>query len=169
MTQSSYLDFVFESDKEEGTPALELLPMDRYTAEVAQATAGPTKNGKGYGVNITWRVCEGAYDGRCVFQSVLLQHDNPDVMKWGRQRFKDILTALDLSGDVTDLSVLYNKPAKIVVKIKEDKSGQYQPKNEIVRVISLAATRPYAPLFRKDDPISSGGAANNDLNDAIGF
>ena len=167
MTQSSYLETAFETEKEEGTPALELLPMDRYTAEVVHASAGPTKNGMGYGVNITWRVCEGSYDGRCVFQSVLLQHDNPDVMKWGRQRFKDILSALNITGDVTDLDVLYNKPAKIVVKIKEDRSGQYQPKNEVVRVISLAAARPYAPIYKKDDPISTG--KGNGLNDDIPF
>jgi hypothetical protein len=168
MTQSSYLDFTFETDKEEGTPALELLPMDRYTAEVAQASAGPTKNGRGYGVNLTWRVCEGAYDGRCVFQTCLLQHDNPDVIKWGRQRFKDILSAMGVTGNVTDLDVLYNKPVKIAVKIKEDKTGQYAPKNEVWRVISSAAAQPYAPLFKKDDPISCGPIANG-LNDAAPF
>jgi hypothetical protein len=169
MSQSNYLDFVFESDKEERTPERELLPMDRYTAEIAQATAGPTKNGKGYGVNIMWRITEGPHEGRTVFQSALLQHDNPDVMQWGRGRFKDILVALDITGDVQDLGILYNKPAKIVVKVKEDKTGQYGPKNEVVRVISLAASRPYAPIYKKDDPISSGRSSNNDLNDSINF
>ncbi len=113
MSQSNYLDTVFHSDEEEGTPALELLPMDRYTAEVANATSGETKNSRGIAVNIMWRICEGPYDGRCVFHTCLLQHDNPDVMKWGRQRFKDILSAMGITGDVQDLSVLYNRPVKI--------------------------------------------------------
>jgi hypothetical protein len=170
MSQSNYLDFTFESDKEEGTPALQLLPQDRYTADIAQATAGPTKNGKGYGVNLMWRIAEGPYEGRCVFQSCLLQHDNPDVMMWGRQRFKDILSAVGISGDVQDLTVLYNKLAKIVVKVKEDKTGQYQPKNEVARVISLEAARPYAPLFKKDDPISTGPIkTDEEMNDRIPF
>jgi hypothetical protein len=169
MSQSNHLDFVFKSDEEEGTPAIELLPMDRYTAEVAQATAGPTKNGRGYGVNIMWRIAEGSYEGRCVFQSALLQHDDPDVQKWGRQRFKDILTALEITGDVSDLGVLYNKLAKIVVKVKEDKSGQFAPKNEVVRVLSLAATRPYAPIYKANDPISTGGPKPAELNDRIPF
>jgi hypothetical protein len=170
MSQTSYLDVAFETEKEEGTPALELLPMDRYTAEIAQATAGPTKNGKGYGVNLTWRVAEGPYEGRCVFQTCLLQHDNSDVMKWGRQRFKDILLAMGIAGDVTDLDVLYHNLVKIVVKVKEDKTGQYQPKNEVVRVVSVAAERPYAPIFKKDDPISSGPIqTDKEMSDSIPF
>jgi hypothetical protein len=168
MSQTSYLDFTFETANEEGTPTLQLLPRDRYTAEISQATAGATKNGKGYGVNLTWRICEGDYDGRCVFQTCLLQHDNPDVAKWGRQRFKDILSAMDINGDVTELDILYNKPVKIQVKVKEDKTGAYPDKNEVVRVMSIASTRPYAPLFKKDDPISTG-SGNNDLNDAVPF
>jgi hypothetical protein len=47
MTQSTYLDEAFDTEKEEGTPAFELLPRDRYTAEVHEAKAGPTKSGKG--------------------------------------------------------------------------------------------------------------------------
>jgi hypothetical protein len=101
----------------------------------------------------------------------MLQHDNPDVMKWGRQRFKDLLAAMGITGDVTDLTVLYNKPVKIVVKIKEDKSGAYTPKNEVRRVMSMAASRPYAPIFKKDDPISTGigNGKAAPINDDIPF
>jgi hypothetical protein len=168
MTQSTYLDTAFETEKEEGTPAFELLPRDRYTAEVYEAKAGPTKNGKGYSVSLTWRIAEGEYEGRTVFQSVLLQHDNPDAMKWGRQRFKDVLIALGIHDDVNDLTVLYNIPATICVIQKEDKTGQYGPKNEINRVMPLV-TRPFAPLFKKDDPISTGTTTKNDMNDRIPF
>jgi Protein of unknown function (DUF669) len=167
MTQSTYLENAFETEKEEGTPAFELLPRDRYTAEVFDAKAGPTKNGKGYAVTLTWRISEGEYEGRTVFQYVLLQHDNSDAMKWGRQRFKDILTALGITGDVSDLTTLYNIPATISVIQKEDKTGQYAPKNEINRVLPLV-TRPFAPIFKKDDPISSGPAGAG-MNDQIPF
>ena len=47
MSQSSYLETAFETDKEEGTPAIELLPMDRYTAEISQATAGADQERQG--------------------------------------------------------------------------------------------------------------------------
>jgi Protein of unknown function (DUF669) len=156
MTQSSFLESAFKSDEEEGSPAFKLLPRDRYTAEISQATAGPTKNGKGYAVNLTWRITEGAFEGRTVFQTCLLQHDTPDAMKYGRQRFKDLLSAMGITGDVTDLDVLYNKPVKLNIIQKEDKSGVYQPKNEVTRVISMAASQPYAPPIYKADPISTG-------------
>ncbi len=52
--------------------------------------------------------------------------------------------------------------------MKEDKTGQYQPKNEVVRVMSLDAARPYAPIFKKDDPISSG-PVGSEMNDRIPF
>jgi hypothetical protein len=99
----------------------------------------------------------------------LLQHDNPDVAKWGRQKFKDVLTALGITGAVNDLTTLYHTPATISVIQKEDKNGQFGPRNEINRVLPLV-TRPFAPIFKKDDPISTSvPKANNDMNDAIPF
>jgi hypothetical protein len=168
VTQSSFLETAFKSDEEEGSPAFELLPRDRYTAEVHSATAGPTKNLKGYSVNLSWRITEGAFEGRTIFQTCLLQHDNPDAMKYGRQKFKDVLLALGVHGDVNDLDVLYNKPVKINVIQKEDKTGQYQPKNEVTRVISMAASQPYAPPIYKADPISTGSGAPP-FNDKIPY
>jgi hypothetical protein len=164
-----FLDAPFETEKEDGTPPFELLPRNRYTAEICDAKAGPTKNGKGYAVNMTFRVTEGEYEGRTVFYTALLQHDNADAMKWGRQRFKDVLVAMNIKDNVTDLNVLYNIPVTISVIQKEDKTGQYQPKNEINRVMPLV-TRPFAPLHKKDDPISTGRqVVNGELNDEVPF
>jgi hypothetical protein len=92
-------------------------------------------------------------------------------MKWGRQRFKDVLVALGITDSVNDLGVLYNIPVTISVVIKEDKTGQYQPKNDVNRVLPLVM-RPFAPLNRKDDPISTGPAKNGggaDMSDSIPF
>jgi hypothetical protein len=169
MTQTNFLEISFNADKEEGTPPRQLLPRDLYKMEICQATAGKTKNGAGYAVNLGWRVIEGPYEGQQVYQSCLLQHDNEDVERWGRQRFKDVLSAMNITGDLTntDLGVLYNKPCKVAVKIKQDKTGQYPDKNEVSRVMSMTETRPYAPLWKKDDPISTGNGKANDLNDSL--
>jgi hypothetical protein len=160
-----FLDVPFETEKEDGSQPFELLPPDRYTAEIVSAKAGVTKNGKGYSVNLNWGITEGEYENRTLFQSILLQHESEDAQKFGRQKFKDVLFALGIKENVTDLSVLLHKPCMIGVMIREDKTGQYPAKNEIRRVMPLPA-KPYVPAFKKDDPISSGVGANG-LNDRI--
>jgi hypothetical protein len=132
-----FLDEAFDTPNEEGIPAFPLLPRDRYKAEIVSAKAGPTKNSKGYAINLTWSIIEGEYDARVVFQSVLIQHESAEAMKIGRGKFKDILNAIGVTEAVTDLKVLLHKPALIGVIVREDKNGQYADRNDVNRVMPL--------------------------------
>jgi hypothetical protein len=73
------LDTPFDVDTEEGTSPRDLLPLGRYNAEVTAATVGPTKNGRGQIVNLTWVITEGEYEKRLVFQNILIQHESADA------------------------------------------------------------------------------------------
>jgi Protein of unknown function (DUF669) len=134
MTQSDTLDAGFDVDNEEGTPPLSLLPKGKYKAEITDATVGPTKNGKGQAVSLTWTITEGEYEHRLLFQRILIQHDSPEAQKFGRMKFKDVCAACGITGTITDLSVLCLKPCLVSVTVRKDEGGQYDDKNEISRV-----------------------------------
>src|SRR5215510_10940935 len=125
------LDVPFDTDTEEGTPPLVVIPAGRYTAEITKATVGSLKSGRGQAVELVWEVKGGQYDGRLIFDRVIITHVSEDAMRFGRQKFKDICTATGVSGQVTDLSVLEGKPCSVRVTIEEDKTGQFEPKNRI--------------------------------------
>ena len=155
MESSTTLDTAFDVANEEGTPARELLPKGKYTAEITDATVGPTKRGNAQMVNLCWTITQGDHENRMVFQSIIIQHsDSPDAQRFGRQRFKDVCAACGITESVTDLGVLQFKPCTISVVIEEDKSGEYPPKNKVVRVMPLAP---------------KGKPGNGELNDAIPF
>ena len=150
MSVTTVLTTPFDVDNEEGTPPRDLLPMGRYKAEISAATVGPTKNGKGQTVNLTWVIAEGEYEKRLIFQNILIQHESADAERIGRQVFKDVCSACGIVGQITDLDGLLYKPCVISVIIRHDKSGQYPDKNEVKRV---------SPVMNWNGPKSSTSAA----------
>jgi hypothetical protein len=168
-------DFLYEAfntEEEENTPAFALVPSGQYEGEIVSAMAGPTKNGKGYSVNLKWSILtEGDYHHRVIFQSVLIQHENPEAMKYGRWKFKDICDAIGVSGAVTDLTVMLNKPCRIGVTIRQDKAGQYPDKNEVGRVTPLRASHNGArdAIRTALKPIPGFKPVHADMNDSVPF
>jgi hypothetical protein len=152
------LDVPFDTEIEEGT--LAVIPAGRYTAEITKATVGSLKSGKGQAVELVWEVKGGQYDGRVLFDRVILSHASEDAMRFGRQKFKDICTATGATGQVTDLSVLEGKPCSVYVKIEEDETGQYEPKNRIGRV---------KPVLSVGAPSIATKGNGPELNDKIPF
>jgi hypothetical protein len=69
-----------------------------------------------------------------------VSHTSTEAMKFGRRKLKDIADAVGVSGSITDLTVLLDKPVSVHVKIEQDKAGEYSPKNRIGRVKPIAAS-----------------------------
>jgi hypothetical protein len=136
---TNILDVAFDTETEEGTPPLQVIPAGRYTAEITKATVESLKSGRGQAVGLVWEVQGGQYAGRLLFDRVIITHTSEDAMKFGRQKLKDICTATGVSGQLTDLSVLEGKAASIYVKIETDETGQYEPKNRVGRVKPLSS------------------------------
>jgi hypothetical protein len=149
MTQSNTLGTGFDVDREEGTPALSLLPKGKYKAEITDATVGPTKNGKGQAVSLTWTITEGEYENRLLFQRILIEHESDEAQKCGRMKFKDLCAACGITGVVTDLDPLCYKTCVISVVIRKDKEGQYEDKNEVARVAPLVSWNGSKPAERE--------------------
>jgi hypothetical protein len=135
---STLLNETFDTANEEGTPEFTPIPKGAYVAAITDAKVGALKNGKGQAISITWSVQDGVHHGRLVFDRIIVQHENPDTMKFGRRRLKDVCDAVGWKQALTDLTVLLNKPCSIHVKIEEDRAGEYPPKNRVGRVLPIA-------------------------------
>jgi len=136
---STTLDEAFNTQTEEGTPDFQPLPAGNYVATIVDAKVGPLKSGKGQAVLLQWEVQGGAYQGRLIFDRVIVAHESAEAMKFGRRKLKDIADACGVKDSITDLTVLLNKPCSIYVKIEQDDAGEYPPKNRVGRVKPIAA------------------------------
>jgi hypothetical protein len=124
---STTLDEAFNTQTEEGTPDFQPLPAGNYVATIVDAKVGPLKSGKGQAVLLQWEVQDGANQGRLIFDRVIVAHESAEAMKFGRRRLKDIADACSVKGQITDLTVLLNKPCSVYVKIEQDDAGEYAP------------------------------------------
>jgi hypothetical protein len=178
MTQSNTLDIGFDVDNEEGTPPLSLLPKGKYKAEITDATVGPTKNGKGQAVNLTWTITEGEYEKRLLFQLILIEHESKEAQKFGRMKFRDVCVACGLTGRVTELDPLCYKTCEITVVIRKDREGQYDDKNEVSKVSPLVSfngdpgrlKKPREELLKEASATPRAfEASKKEMNDEIPF
>jgi hypothetical protein len=156
MEATTVLDEAFDTANEEGSPDFEPIPAGHYVATIAVAKASRLKSGRGQAVLLTWKVQDETHDGRLIFDRAIVSHESEKAMKFGRQKLKDICDACGVTGPLTDLTVLLDKPCSVFVKIEHDDSGEYPPTNRIGRV----------------KPISKPQATTNgkaDFNDKIPF
>ena len=133
---------MFDPSKEEGT--LELLPKGSYVACLINVAIQAFKSGRGQGAFFTWELVDDAYGGRRLWSNVVLVHESDKAMKFGRQKFKDIVEACGVTEAFPlegDLSFLYGKPCLIAVSIEEDETGKFPPKNVITGVRPIPAKK----------------------------
>ena len=121
---STVLDQAFDTANEEGSPSFEPIPKGNYVAVITEANVGALKSGKGQAISMTWEIQGGQYQGRLVYDRVIVSHESPNAMKFGRQKLKDIATACGVTQAITDLTVLLNKPVSVFVKIEQDDAGE---------------------------------------------
>jgi hypothetical protein len=159
-TTTDQLTEAFNPLAEEGTSDPSLLREGHYVARITDAVIKPYKSGKGQGVHLTWELLDEAYAGRKLWSNCTLTHESEKAMKFGRQRFKDICDACGITESFRDLTLLYDKPCTIFVRV-EVGDGQYPPKNEIGRVRPIAT--------KKAKTAQSNGAADKPFDDEVSF
>ena len=152
---STQLDQAFDVEKEEGS-SFDTIPPGKYNADLVSAEVVSLKSGKGQAVSLRWAIYDGPHEGRWLFDQIIIQHDSPEAMKFGRRKFKDVCVACGITSPITDVAMLDGKRATLVVGIEKDDSGQYPDKNRIRRVL------PYAPG-------ANGQAKDVSFNDEVPF
>jgi hypothetical protein len=116
----------------------DLLPVDEYLATIVEIAVTQPRSGNGHNVAITWKIDEGDYAGRQVWQRITYVHSSEQAQKIGRKQLKDLTEATGMSGElVEDVEVFLFKRAKIKVGIEHDNNGVYDDKNKVMRILPL--------------------------------
>jgi Protein of unknown function (DUF669) len=155
---STQLPEDFVPEKQEGN-SWDLIPDGEYVAEIVEASVTQPRNGDGYYIALTWKIADGDYQGRYIWQRVTFLHSNEQAQSIGRETLKDLCVALSVQEHVEDVEVFLFKPARVKVGVERDKTGQYDDKNRIKRVLPVApapATQAAKPQAAIPKPAASG-------------
>ena len=128
----------FDPETQEGN-SWDLLPVGEYVAQVVEASIEKPNSGDGYYLALTWKIVEGDYEGRQVWQRITCLHSSEQAQTIGRKTLKDLCVATGVAEQVDNAEVFLFKPVRIRLGIERDKQGVYADKNRISRILPLEA------------------------------
>ena len=136
MTTSTLFPETFDPTTQEGN-SWDVLPVGEYVAQIVEASIQQPNSGDGYHLALTWKITEGDFEGRQVWQRITYLHSSEQAQTIGRKTLKDLCVATDVAEQVDDAEVFLFKPVRIRLGIEKDKQGIYPDKNRISRILPL--------------------------------
>jgi hypothetical protein len=123
------------------------VPVGDYKAILSDIALTTTKNGQGQYFACTFEIVEGEFANRLIFINLNVTNQNSIAQDIGRRTFAQICRAVGVIKPQSENDLL-NKIMVISVSIETDKTGQYEPKNNIKKFAESSA----APV--KSEPAS---------------
>ena len=113
------------------------LPVGTYTAEITDTSVTTPKTGDGRMVNLTYRIINGKYEGRFVWQSIIYMHSSAQAVSIGHKMLKALCTACGVKKILSDVAVFVGHQCLISIVIRKDEKGEYPDKNKVRRILPL--------------------------------
>ena len=153
------LDISFTEQEIAEAGKYDLIPAGNYVAQVIKSELKQNANGNGNRLSLYFQIIEGELRGRTLYQDITIRNTNETAMKIGREQMAEIAKACNLT-KIGDSSEIHNVPMQIRVAIREDKTGQYDPRNEIRKFAShgAAANRPAGGFAPPKPPVAAAPA-----------
>ncbi len=124
------------------------VPAGWYSVVIDKSEVKPTKDGAGQRLEMQFKIIDGQYANRRIFEGFNIQHANAQTKEIAYKQLSAIAHAVNHLL-VADSQELHDKPMKVKVILKPQ-DGQYAPKNEI---------KAYKPInFVPDTPVGAPGA-----------
>jgi hypothetical protein len=101
-----------------------------YAVMVKKLEHGVTGGGDGEKINAQLEICEGPHKGQSVFHNFNMKNASETAEKIGRGQFSALCHATNQLV-IQQLEQLYSIPFKVKLKVSNDPTGQYEPKNEV--------------------------------------
>lgn len=123
------------------------VPAGIYAAIITQSDIVPTKWGTGTILELRWKIQEGNYAGRVIFDRINIQNDNPKAEEIGQRMLSTLCRAVGVM-NLSETEQLHNRKVNIKVAIDKDPTGRYADKNQIrdYRAPDLAAQQTVATV-----------------------
>ena len=128
----------FDPTTQEGN-SWDVLPASEYVAHAVEASIQQPHSGDGYYLALTWKIIEGDYGGRQVWQRITYLHSSEQAQTIGRKMLKDLCVATGVAEQVDNAEVFLFKRVRIRLGIERDKQGVYPDKNRISGILPLEA------------------------------
>lgn len=103
------------------------LPKGAYNVSLYDCALKESKSGGEY-INMQFRVIDGQFEGRVIFDMITTKNASAKAVEIGMQRLKDFANATGLP-DQFDLGDMHGKKLNVYVKIEQ--SEQYGDKNKV--------------------------------------
>ena len=126
------LGFEFDPGAVEPRDNFDPVPAGTYVAEIIESDVVETKSRSGQMVKLTWKISEGDYENRRIFDQINFRNANEVAQRIGQQMLGELCTACGLRGPLDDTEHLHGVPVRIKVAIDPAKDG-YEAKNVIKR------------------------------------
>lgn len=132
------------------------IPAGTYTAEITRSEIKDNASGSGNRLSLGLKIIDGTHAGRLIFQDITLRNNNQIAQQIGRKQMAQLVSACGKSS-VQDSSDLHGIPMEIKVAIRIDKTGQYDPSNEVKKFAAIAGSRPqFSAQPQASSPVQQG-------------
>lgn len=128
---------IAEAQKDNYSP----IPAGTYIAQINSSEVKSTKAGTGSYLSLGFQIIEGEYEGRMIFQNITLANPNQMAAQIGREQLAQLAGACGIY-QLGDSQELHGIPMQIRVGIEVDKTGQYEPSNNIKKFMALQGQAP---------------------------
>jgi hypothetical protein len=115
----------------------ETLPPGEYVAQAVEGRIAPPKTGNGYALTLVWKILEGEYENRQIWQNISFVHPKAGAQFYGKKMLNSIIAAVGCATPLLNGESLLWKPVRIGVAIEKDTTGVYPDKNRVVKVRAL--------------------------------
>jgi len=118
------------------------IPAGEYNFLVEAVELKPTKAGTGSYLSLKLKVQGGQCNNRVVYDMITYTNPNPQAVEIGHRKLSALCRAAGVI-QLTSTDQLINRVVAAKVGIREDKTGQYEPQNDVkVYKSAAAATQP---------------------------
>lgn len=104
------------------------IPAGTYLAQIIESEIKSTKNGSGQYLQFSWKVLDGQYKGRLIFDRINIRNANQVAEQIGQKQLSAICHATGVLR-LQDSAQLHNRPVKLRVVVRKD--DQHGDSNEV--------------------------------------
>ena len=134
------------------------LPKGTYECTVEECILVETKAG-GQRVKVTYQVLEGDHKNYKIWDSLMVVHENPTVVRIGLEGIKRLADAVGIAGKIADPSELAGTNAIVSVTVDIRKDEGHGEKNVVKRVAAANAQQAQAKSQVQAHPAISADEA----------
>jgi hypothetical protein len=121
----------------EDTGGFEPLPEGTYLAQAVEGRVAPPKSGNGYVLTLAWKILEGDYENRQVWQNISFLHPKAGAQYHGQRMLNSVIAAVGAATPLKTVDPLLFVPVRLGIAIETDETGIYPDKNRVMKVSAL--------------------------------